>query len=116
MYRISTFSEEGIGEEKELIVKCLYVLAFINHNNHTFHRLQYHPALFKYVTQGKSSILYKYLFMSLVNPPGYNLIAKQLPRPFDRRSLQEDFMVIEESVLYDYIEAHNVISSTYSLN
>ena len=53
---------------------------------------------------------------SFVNPIGYTLLSKNLCRPTDRKSIEEDYTFIEESSLYEYLQIVNICSDTYSMN
>lgn len=113
---ITSFKEEGILDETNLILKALALLTFICPREDTNTRIRYHKD--RRILEGLryNPFLSKYVFISLINPIGYTLLSKNLCRPTDRKSIEEDYTIIEESSLYEYLQIVNICSDTYSMN
>lgn len=113
---LSTFKEEEIINQSDLILKSLFILAFLTPNEDTNTRIRFSEDRKFLESVRYSPALSKYTFISMVNPPGYNLVAKNLPDPRHRQAIEEDFFFIEEHTLHEYLKLINVISATFGLN
>lgn len=113
---ITTFADEGVLDEANLILKALNILTFICPREDTNTRIRYHENRHSLERMRYNEFLSKYVFVSFINPIGYTMVSKNLPRPSDRRSIDIDYTFVEENSLYDYLCIVNVISGTYSMN
>jgi len=113
---ITTFKEEGVLDEMNLILKSLNILSFMCPKEDTNIRIKYHKNRAELERMRYNPFLSKYVFVSLINPIGYTLITKNLPRPSDRQSVEIDYTLVEENSFYDYLQIINVLASTYSMN
>ncbi len=113
---LSTFKTENINDEQNLIIKSLFILVFISPTELTNNKIKYHQYKEELESIRYNTIVAKYSFLSLVNPPGWNYIAKSLPEPENRRSLQKDFLLVEMNILHEYVKIVNVMSNTIGLN
>jgi hypothetical protein len=113
---ITSFDEEGILDQSNLVLKSLTVLAFICPNEDTNTKIRYHRYREELEKLRYNEVLSKYIFLSLVNPQGYTLVTKNLPRISDRQGIEIDFLFVEEASLYEYLQIVNVFSNTCSLN
>lgn len=113
---LSTFVEENINSPAEMIIKSLFILAFITPKDDTNLKIKYSDYRSELEQIRYNSIVSKYCILSIVNPNGWNLITKNLPEPNKRKGLEEDFLMVEMETLYNYFQIVNVISNTISLN
>jgi len=113
---LSTFKEEAIVQESELIIKSLFILTFISPNKLTNYYIEHSPYKNELEQIRYNKIVSKYSFLSLVNPQGWNLISKNLPEPNKRNGIQEDFLMVETNTLHNYLRIVDIISSTIALN
>lgn len=113
---ISTFQEEEIIDTSNLILKSLYIIAFITPKEDTNLRINHHPLKHSLSQIRYNENVSNYTILSLVNPIGYNLVTKNLPKPQHRNSIEEDFLMVEAETLHEYLQLVNVISSTLALN
>jgi hypothetical protein len=113
---ITSFNEEGVLDETNLVLKSLSILTFICPREDTNTRIRYHENRHSLERMRYNEFLSKYVFVSMVNPIGYTLVAKNLPRPSDRQSIEIDYTLVEEDSFYDYLQMVNVIAGTYSMN
>lgn len=113
---LSTFTEEELIDTPNLVVKSLYILAFITPREDTNIRIRYHSDKVILEKIRYNPIFSKYTFLSMVNPTGYNLVAKQLPKPQHRNSIEEDFLFVESESLHEYLQMVDVLSATIALN
>lgn len=113
---LSTFNDEKIVDTPNLVVKSLFILAFITPTALTNVKIQESPYRDELEQVRYNSIVSKYAFLSLINPLGWDLITKNLPKPDKRQGLEEDFLMIESNTLHHYFQIVNVISNTIALN
>lgn len=113
---ITTFNEEGVINPNNLIIKSLSILAFLCPFEDTNTRIRYHENRTVLEKMRYNEILSKFVFISLINPVGYTMVTKNHCRPMDRKTIEEDFLFVEEQSLYDYLQVVAVISNTYSMN
>lgn len=113
---ITTFREEGVLDELNLILKSLAILTFICPREDTNTKIRYHENRTELERMRYNPFLSKYVFISLINPIGYTLVTKNLVRPSDRQSIEIDYTLVEENSLHDYLQIVEVIASTYSMN
>lgn len=113
---ITTFNEEGVINPTDLILKSLSILAFLCPSEDTNTKIQYHENRYELERLRYNETLSKFVFICLVNPPGYTMVTKNHCRPQDRKSINEDFLLVEEHSLYEYLQVVKVISNTYSMN
>lgn len=113
---ITSFNEEGLLDETNLVLKSLAILTFICPRLDTNTRIRYHENRAELERMRYNPFLSKYVFVSLINPIGYTLVTKNLPRPADRQSIEIDYTLVEENSFYDYLQIVDVIAGTYSMN
>lgn len=113
---ITSFTEEGVLDETNLVLKALNILTFICPKEDTNIRIRYHENRHQLERLRYNEFLSKYVFVSMVNPIGYTMVSKNLPRPTDRQSIDVDYTLVEEDSFYDYLQIVNVLAGTYSMN
>lgn len=113
---LSTFKEEGINNEPDLVIKSIFRLLFISPNVLT------NPAIEgSYNREHLQRIRYnenvsKYVFIPSYHPPGYTLISKKLPIPEFRQALDVDFLFIESELFVEYLKITDTFTSVIGLN
>lgn len=113
---LSTFKEEQITDTANLVIKSLFILAFISPTESTNEKIQQHIYREDLERIRYNHIVSKYAFLSLINPAGWNLITKNLPKPPQRQGVEEDFLLVETNTLHNYFQIVNIISNTIALN
>jgi len=116
---LSTFKDEEIRDTTNLVIRSLFILAFISPREDTNSKIENTPDSF--IRGNLEAIRYnpivsKYSFFSLINPLGYNLISKNLVEPEKRLGVEEDFLMVETDTLHKYFQVVDVISNTIALN
>ena len=113
---LSTFDDEELIDTEQMILKSLFVLAFITPREDTNTKIRYHTKRTELENIRYNASLSKYSFLTMINPIGYNLVTKNLSKPSHRLGLNHDFLFVEANILYEYMQVVNVISSTFALN
>lgn len=113
---LSTFKDEAIVDPINLVIKSLFILVFITHKTDTDARINTHPNRELLKSFKNNAYINGYTYMSLVNPSGFTLVSKFLPKPLNRRPIEEDFLFVETESLYDYLQTVDSISATIALN
>lgn len=113
---LSTFENEELEHSSNLIVKSLFLLAFISPTEDTNTQIRFHINREQLESLRYHSILSRYTILSLINPIGYTFVTKQLPNPHKRKGLNEDFNVIDTNILFDYFQCVDILSATIALN
>lgn len=113
---LSTFVDEKLIDTPNLVIKCLFIVVFITPTELTNHKIQESPYRDELEQIRYNPIVSKYAFLSLINPAGWNFITKNLPKPENRKGLEEDFLMVESNTLNYYFQIVNVFSNTIALN
>lgn len=113
---LTTFKQEALPNPHELIIKSLFVLVikWDMPNTYTNLRLSYDSDRLIYLyNMLKDS---NHLYITMVNPVEYTLIAKQIVKPVNRQGIDEDFDKVDTNLLLAYLHNLNILSTTVSLN